>query len=113
MIKVRKEHVLFGRGDFGWRAFNFYSKAVVAYQRAWQGDRVVVVNNLSGEEVRGWIPETAHSFTELLSGETVLPGDYTLPPYGFVWLQPVNENKANLPSGPNANQPGYLGSDKQ
>jgi len=85
----------------------------VAYQRSWQGERVVVLNNLSGEEIKGWIPETAQSFEDLLTGETVLPGDYTLKPYGYIWLKPVIENTENLPSGPNAKQPGYLGSDKQ
>ncbi len=113
MIRVRKEQPLFGRGDFAWKAFNFDSKVVVAYQRSWQGQRVVVLNNLSGEEVRGWIPETALSFEDLLTGEIVLPGDYTLKPYGYVWLKPLTENIQNLPSGPNAKQPGYLGSDKQ
>ena len=44
--------------------------------------------------------------------DTILPGDYTLPAYGFLWLQPVGD-KPNIPSGPNAPQPGYLGSDKQ
>jgi maltose alpha-D-glucosyltransferase/alpha-amylase len=113
MIRVRKEHALFGRGDFAWKVFNFDSKAVVAYQRTWQGERVVVLNNLRGEEVSGWIPETAAAFTDLLTGETILPGDYTLAPYAFVWLKPLGPDKPNVPTGPNAPQPGYLGSDKQ
>ena len=113
MIRVRKEHALFGRGDFAWKAFSFDSKAVVAYQRTWQGERVVVLNNLRGEEVSGWIPETAAAFTDLLTGETILPGDYTLAPYAFVWLKPLGPDRPNVPTGPNAPQPGYLGSDKQ
>jgi maltose alpha-D-glucosyltransferase/alpha-amylase len=113
MIRTRKEHALFGRGDFAWKAFNFDSKAVVAYQRAWQGERVVVLNNLSSEEISGWIPETAAEFVDLLTGETVRPGDYVLAPYGFVWLKPVGPDLPNVPTGPNAPQPGYLGSDKQ
>ena len=113
MIRVRKEHALFGRGDFTWKAFSFDSKAVVAYQRSWQGERVVVLNNLSGEEVKGWIPETALSFEDLLTGKTILPGDYTLAPYTFIWLKPVGPDLPNIPTGPNAPLPGYLGSDKQ
>jgi maltose alpha-D-glucosyltransferase/alpha-amylase len=113
MIRVRKEHVLFGRGDFAWKAFSFDSKAVVAYQRSWRGERVVVLSNLSGEEVDGWIPETALSFEDLLTGEIIMPGDYTLKPYGYVWLKPVGPDRPNVPTGPNAPQPGYLGSDKQ
>ncbi len=113
MIRVRKEYVLFGRGDFTWKAFSFDSKAVVAYQRSWQGERVVVLNNLSGEEIKGWIPETALSFEDLLTGKTILPGDYTLAPYTFIWLKPVGPDLPNIPTGPNAPLPGYLGSDKQ
>ena len=112
LIAVRKQHPVFGRGDFSWRDFSFESKAVVVYQRKWEGRRIVVLNNLRDVPVSGWIPETAEMFVDLLTGATILPGDYTLPAYGFLWLQPVGD-KPNTPSGPNAPQPGYLGSDKQ
>src|SRR5690606_24323522 len=39
LIAIRKQHPVFGRGDFGWRAFSFETKAVVAYQRKWAGTR--------------------------------------------------------------------------
>jgi len=112
LIAVRKRYALFGWGDFTWKQFNFGAKNVATYQRAWQGERIVVLNNLTGEDVKGWIPETADAFEDVLTGERVLPGDYTLPPYGFVWFKPVGEDRANLPSGPNAPQEEYLGSDK-
>lgn len=111
MIYVRKEHPLFGRGDFAWKAFGFDTKAVVAYQRSWQGQRVVILSNLSGEEVGGWIPESAFSFKDLLTDETILPGDYKLKPYGYVWLEPTSPDLPNVPAGPKASHPGYLGSD--
>jgi hypothetical protein len=103
---------VFGRGDFVWKSFSFETKAVVAYQRMWEDTRMVVLNNLRDTPVKGWIPETAEKFINLLTGETILPGDYTLPAYGYLWLQPVGE-QPNIPSGPNAPRPGYLGSDKQ
>ena len=111
LIAIRKQHPVFGRGDFGWRAFSFETKAVVAYQRKWAGTRIVVLNNLRDVPVKGWIPETAEKFIDLLSGETILPGDYTMPAYGFCWLLPVGD-KANIPSGPNAPVKGDLGSDR-
>ncbi len=111
LIAVRKQHAVFGRGDFSWKAFSFENKAVVAYQRRWEGQRIVVLNNLRNTPVSGWIPETAESFIDILTGETILPGDYTLPPYGFRWLKPVGD-KANNPSGPNAPVEGDLGSDR-
>ncbi|NLB72361.1 MAG: hypothetical protein GX797_10230, partial [Chloroflexi bacterium] len=101
LIAVRKQYPAFGRGDFSWRTFSFESKAVVAYQRKWQNSRLVVLNNLRNVPVKGWISETAEKFIDVLNGETILPGDYTLEPYGFVWLLPVNDNqdgKENLSS---------------
>lgn len=112
LIAVRKQWRLFGRGDFAWKHFNFTSKAVVAYQRSWQGQRIVVLNNLTDAPVSGWIPETAKSFLDLLTGESILPGDYTLAPYAFVWLKPVGPDLPNEAAGPNRAQTGYLGSDK-
>ncbi|MDD3948507.1 MAG: maltose alpha-D-glucosyltransferase [Anaerolineaceae bacterium] len=113
MIAVRKNYPLFGWGDFTWKLFSFDENKVAAYQRKWQGERVVVLNNLTDQPAKGWIPETAAAFTYLLTGDTVLPGDYTLAPYAFVWLKPIGPDLPNVPTGPNAPQPGCLGSDKQ
>ena len=113
LIAVRKQHALFGWGDFAWRDFSYSPKTVAAYQRKFEGQRVVVLNNLTDAEVHGWIPETAAAFEDLLTGEQVFPGDYLLPPYGFVWLKPIGPDLPNRPLGPNAPRPQYLGSDKE
>ena len=73
----------------------------------------MALNNLTGEAVKGWIPETADAFEDVLTHRLVLPGDFILPPYGFMWLKPVGQDRANLPLGPNAPRPDYLGSDKE
>lgn len=120
LIFTRKNVEVFGWGDFAWKSFNFDNEAVVAYQREWQSQRVVVLNNLSDQAVKGWIPEDAVVFIDLLSGDRVMPGDYVLPPYGFVWLMPEDqwvgvgeaENDGTVPAGPNAPVEGYLGSDR-
>lgn len=112
LINVRKRYALFGWGDFTWKQFNFGAKSVAAFQRSWQGERIVSLNNLTDKEVKGWIPETAEAFEDILTGQKVLPGDYVLPPYGFVWLKPIGSDRANQPSGPNAPQPLDLSSDK-
>ena len=83
LIFTRKKYDLFGSGDFSWKIFNSDNKAVVAYQREWQGKWAVVLNNLTDSPVKGIIPEEAENFVDLL------PGEYVLPPYGFVWLMPV------------------------
>jgi maltose alpha-D-glucosyltransferase/alpha-amylase len=113
LIAVRKQHPLFGWGDFAWRDFSYDAKSVAAYQRKYEGQRVVVLNNLTDAEVHGWIPETAAAFEDLLTGARVLPGDYILPPYGFVWLKPIGPDLPDKPHGPNAPRPDYLGSDKE
>ncbi|MGI6258989.1 MAG: maltose alpha-D-glucosyltransferase [Anaerolineaceae bacterium] len=89
LIFTRKKYDLFGSGDFSWKTFNSDNKAVVAYQREWQGKWAVVLNNLTDAPVKGTIPEEAAVFIDLLTNERVVPGDYVLPPYGFVWLMPV------------------------
>jgi maltose alpha-D-glucosyltransferase/alpha-amylase len=90
LIAVRKQYPLLARGDFEWKSFSFESKAVASYQRKYEGKRIVVLNNLRDTPVSGWIPETAEKFVDILTGNEILPGDYTLPPYGFVWLLPVD-----------------------
>ncbi len=80
---------MFGSGDFSWKIFNSDNKAVVAYRREWQGKWAVVLNNLTDAPVKGTIPEEAVVFVDILTNERVIPGDYVLPPYGFVWLMPV------------------------
>jgi maltose alpha-D-glucosyltransferase/alpha-amylase len=48
MIAVRKEHPVFGRGSFAWVSST--SSAVIAYERVYQGERVLIVNNLASEK---------------------------------------------------------------
>jgi len=90
LIAVRKQHPLLGRGDFEWKSFSFETKAVASYQRTYEDKRIVILNNLRDTPVSGWIPETADKFVDILTGNVIHPGDYTLQPYGFVWLLPVD-----------------------
>ncbi|MBP7213374.1 MAG: maltose alpha-D-glucosyltransferase [Anaerolineaceae bacterium] len=91
LIAVRKQHPLLGRGDFEWKSFSFETKAVASYQRKYEGKRIVVLNNLRDTPVSGWIPETADKFVDILTGNVIHPGDYTLPPYGFIWINPIEQ----------------------
>lgn len=113
MIAVRKRHPLFGLGDFAWREFSYTPKSIAAYQRKHDGTRVVALNNLTDQPIHGWIPETAASFEDLLTGQVVFPGDFILPPYGFVWLSPIGPDLPNQPAGPNVKIHDYQPSDKQ
>ena len=64
---------------------------MVAYKREWEGDYFIVLNNLIDQDVHGTLPTDAPTYVDVLTGETIKAGDYTLPPYGFVWLKPVND----------------------
>jgi len=63
----------------------------VAYKREWEGNYFIMLNNLIDQDVYGTLPADSQEYINVLTGETVKAGDYTLPPYGFVWLKPVGE----------------------
>ncbi|HWK90438.1 MAG TPA: maltose alpha-D-glucosyltransferase, partial [Longimicrobium sp.] len=93
LIRVRKQHRAFGRGSITFLQPD--NPHVLAYLRAYQGDVILVVNNLSGsaQAVRLELPDFAgHTPVELL-GETAFPAveegapyTITLGPYGFFWF---------------------------
>ena len=47
LLEIRKAHPAFGRGDFAWAEA---PKAVAAYFRSYQGERLLIINNLSAED---------------------------------------------------------------
>lgn len=93
MIKVRKGQRAFGWGTFDWADYN--SIAVAAYLRVYQGERLLIVNNLTSfpQLVDLDLPEVAGiALRDLISGEN-LPNIkdnrlvLTLQPYQYLWLQ--------------------------
>ena len=96
LIAVGKAHLAFGEGDFHWAACE--NKAIAAYFRTYedpeQGERILVIQNLSGEPQEATIalaPGTPRVLADLLSGATfpVAPGgnlSIHLEPYGYYWL---------------------------
>jgi maltose alpha-D-glucosyltransferase/alpha-amylase len=84
MIAVRKQYKAFGRGDFAW--VDLGTKAIAAYTRHFQGESLLVINNLSD------VPQTVQP---ALSGEyqdvfTGRPFSFSQPinlqPYQYLWL---------------------------
>jgi len=93
MIAVRKAHSAFGWGSFTWVACD--SPSVAAYERLYQDERLLIVNNLAS--ARQAVKVTVSGVqsaqpVELLSGEKV-PDiqseklSLTLEPYQYVWLK--------------------------
>jgi maltose alpha-D-glucosyltransferase/alpha-amylase len=92
MIRIRKEHSCFGVGIFQFELPD--NDAVLAYWRAHQREKVLVVVNLTDERQDVTFSLgifTGHQPVDLLTGETfpeITSRDYTLnlPPYAFYWL---------------------------
>jgi len=93
MIAVRKAHSAFGWGSFTWVTCD--SPSVAAYERLYQDERLLIVNNLAS--ARQAVNVTVSGVqsaqpVDLLSGEKV-PDiqseklSLTLEPYQYVWLK--------------------------
>jgi maltose alpha-D-glucosyltransferase/alpha-amylase len=95
MIAVRKTHRAFGWGDFKW-ALTSHPKQVATYFRSYEGEVLLILNNLSGETQDVWvkIPKkhvffpppnlfTGKATGELQDGKLHLK----LKPRGYEWLK--------------------------
>jgi maltose alpha-D-glucosyltransferase/alpha-amylase len=95
MIAVRKTHRAFGWGDFKW-AQTSHPKQVATYFRSYEGEMLLILNNLSGETQDVWvkIPKkhvffpppnlfTGKATGELQDGKLHLK----LKPRGYEWLK--------------------------
>jgi maltose alpha-D-glucosyltransferase / alpha-amylase len=92
LVQVRKQHRAFGRGSIEF--LEPENPHVLAYLREFEGDVILVVNNLSGsaQAVRLDLSRFAgRTPVELLGQTAFLPVDespyaLTLSPYGFFWF---------------------------
>ena len=93
MIAVRKAHSAFGWGSFTWVTCD--SPSVAAYERLYQDERLLIVNNLASAQQAVNVTVSGVQSAqpvELLSGEKV-PDiqseklSLTLEPYQYVWLK--------------------------
>ncbi|HEY0018119.1 MAG TPA: maltose alpha-D-glucosyltransferase [Longimicrobium sp.] len=92
LVRVRKQHRAFGRGSITF--LQPENPHVLAYLREYQGDVILVVNNLSASAQAVQLDLAAYAgYTpiELLGETAFLPVDetpyaITLSPYGFFWF---------------------------
>jgi len=82
MITIRKEHKVFGWGDFNW--VDVGTKAVAAYTRSFEDETLLILNNLSDEAQE---IELDKPYNDLLTKTDFPAGNLTLQPYQYLWLK--------------------------
>ena len=93
MIAVRKQYKAFGRGSFRW--LDTGTTAVAAYFREYEGERILVINNLDNQiqpiVIRISRPRNIYPI-DILSERKMRPIEnshlsLTLAPYRYLWLR--------------------------
>lgn len=87
MVHIRKEHPAFGRGAIDWVETDNPSLAV--YMRAYQGETLLIINNLSGQEQMLSLPAEYQTwYVDLISNsQPQMSASLTLQPYAYLWLK--------------------------
>ncbi len=87
MIAVRKKHAAFGSSNMKW--IETGNSAVAVYIREYEGDTMLILNNLSGSTQKVQLPsEYQKSYIDLFAGDSRLFNqELTLQPYAYLWLQ--------------------------
>ncbi len=96
MISVRKEHRVFGWGDFAWLETG--TPALAAYRRSYEREQAWIINNLSREMQQFSLDLTgyrASAVKDMLTGELIPLAErewlsFTLQPYQYLWLEGVS-----------------------
>jgi maltose alpha-D-glucosyltransferase/alpha-amylase len=83
LIALRREHPCFSRGSF--ELVETGVPAVLAYRRTYEGERVLLVHNLSDKAVRMKSPLETMG-VNWIDGVRHLPGELELDAYGYAWL---------------------------
>ncbi len=81
LIALRKVHPSLGRGSF--HLVDAHNPAWLAYERAYQAERLLVLHNVSAADQRGTLTEGG---VDLLTGAHYSSGPMTLSPYQYLWL---------------------------
>ncbi len=90
MVTIRKEHHVFGCGDFQW--IDLDNNAIATYKRIHPEETMLILNNLSGQEqiAEFQVSQAVNVFTDKLVSFDKL----VLQPYEYCWLL-LNNDKAN------------------
>lgn len=89
MIKVRKSHPELSLGRLAW--VDAGSSSMAAYTRVLDGRTLLILANLSARSLEARVtPPLAAAYTDLLNDRVLdLFGAIEVPPYAYLWLEPV------------------------
>ena len=82
MIAIRKDHRSFGWGEFEWMDFD--NKAIVAYKRSYDGEKILVIQNLNKFAYEVTID---HDVIDLITDTQISRGDVSIQPFQYLWLK--------------------------
>jgi maltose alpha-D-glucosyltransferase/alpha-amylase len=86
MVTVHKAHKAFGWGNFEW--VDVQNHQVAAYIREYQGERILVLNNVSDMEQSFSLPfDLPSTALELLQNTTLDTSVQSLHPYHYLWVR--------------------------
>lgn len=87
MIQIRKQHPAFGSGSMEW--IEIAAPSIAAYARKYQGDELLIINNLSSVAQTISLPsELQAEYIELISNTSQkIVSSLVIPPYAHLWLK--------------------------
>ena len=86
MVAAHKAHKAFGWGSFKW--VDVGTTAVAAYLREFQGEQILILNNLSDKSQTIKIPfDLPSSAKNILTKAPINPQPSTLNPYQYLWIK--------------------------
>ncbi len=87
MVTIRKQHPAFASSSMEWVEVD--NPSVAAYRRQYEGETLLIFNNLSSSDSMIHLPEQYQgTYFDLLTGKLeTLRESLTLQPYSYLWLQ--------------------------
>jgi maltose alpha-D-glucosyltransferase/alpha-amylase len=87
MVNIRKQHHTFGRGSMEWVETD--NPAFAVYTRKYQGETLLIINNLSDSAQTISLPAEYHAnYVDLISNNTQhIDSTLTFQPYAYRWLK--------------------------
>jgi glycosidase len=87
MVRIRKEHPAFGRGSMEWVETD--NPSLAAYTRTYQGETLLIINNLSDQEQMVSLPAEHQTWNKdlLSNSQPQMSASLTLQPYAYLWLK--------------------------
>lgn len=90
ILKIRKEHPAFGRGEIQFLKMNHPcgkpNTHILAYNRIFENDKLLVVQNLSDKPETVVVDDKSVKLIDLLSGKVFNETNLEMEPYGYYWF---------------------------